>query len=168
LTAAVYPGSFDPVHRGHLDVIERARAIFDRVVVGVLENPAKAYLFSSEERVELLRRSLPAGSDVPVRCFSGLAVRFAASEGASVIVRGLRQTSDLDSEFQMALMNRRLEPSVHTVFLTTAFANVYLSSSLLKEVVQLGGAVEEMVTPAVATALRARLRAPAAPASTPG
>ncbi len=168
MTAAVYPGSFDPVHRGHLDVIERARSIFERVVVGVLDNPQKAYLFSAEERVELLRRSLPPGGDVDVRRFSGLAVRFAAGEGATVIVRGLRQTSDLDSEFQMALMNRRLEPGVHTVFLTTAFANVYLSSSLLKEVFALGGAVDEMVTPEVATALRTRLRAPAAAVPTPG
>ncbi|HVA20799.1 MAG TPA: pantetheine-phosphate adenylyltransferase [Candidatus Micrarchaeia archaeon] len=162
MTAAVYPGSFDPVHRGHLDVVERAREIFDRVVVGVLDNPAKAYLFSADERVDLVRRSLPRGSDVHVCRFSGLAVRFAAGERAGVIVRGLRQTSDLDTEFQMALMNRRLEPRVHTVFLTTAFANVYLSSSLLKEVFALGGQVDEMVTPAVAEALRARLRAPTA------
>ncbi len=168
MTAAVYPGSFDPIHRGHLDVIERAREIFDRVVVGVLENPAKAYLFSAEERVELVRRSLPPGSDVRVRRFSGLAVGLAADEGATVIVRGLRQISDLDQEFQMALMNRRLAPRVHTVFLTTAFANVYLSSSLLKEVFALGGAIDEMVTPSVAAALRARRSASVAPVATTG
>ena len=163
MTTAVYPGSFDPVHRGHLDIIERARQIFDRVVVGVLENPRKHYLFDAEERVALLRASLGPDSAVAVRPFQGLAVGFAVEEGAAVIVRGLRAVSDLDNEFQMSLMNRRLEPSVHTVFLTTSFANVFLSSSLLKEVCAFGGRIDEMVSSPVAEALRERLgpRAPA-------
>jgi pantetheine-phosphate adenylyltransferase len=157
MTTAVYPGSFDPIHSGHLDVIGRARQIFDRVVVGVLDNEHKQYLFSVEERAELVRQSLPPDSDIEVRHFSGLAVSFATSEGAAVIVRGLRAVSDLDSEFQMALMNRRLEPKVHTVFLTTGFSNVYLSSSLLKDVCAHGGSIEGLVPPAVERALHDKL-----------
>ena len=157
MTTAVYPGSFDPIHSGHLDVIGRARQIFDRVVVGVLDNEHKQYLFSVEERAELVRQSLPPESDIEVRHFSGLAVSFATTEGAAVIVRGLRAVSDLDSEFQMALMNRRLEPKVHTVFLTTGFSNVYLSSSLLKDVCAHGGSIEGLVPPAVERALHDKL-----------
>ncbi|MFZ0169512.1 MAG: pantetheine-phosphate adenylyltransferase [Candidatus Dormiibacterota bacterium] len=163
MTTAVYPGSFDPIHSGHLDVIRRAREIFEKVVVGVLDNDSKNYLFSVEERAELVRQSLPADTDIQVRHFSGLAVSFAAVEDAGVIVRGLRAVSDLDSEFQMALMNRRLEPNVHTVFLTTGFSNVYLSSSLLKDVCAHGGSIEGLVSPAVERALQQKL-APAAAA----
>ncbi|MGH7609424.1 MAG: pantetheine-phosphate adenylyltransferase [Candidatus Dormibacteria bacterium] len=157
MTTAVYPGSFDPIHSGHLDVIRRAREIFDRVVVGVLDNVQKRYLFSAEERAQLVRESLGAESDIEVLQFSGLAVRFAIAQGAQVMVRGLRAVSDLDSEFQMALMNRRLEPRVHTVFLTTGFSNVYLSSSLLKEVCAHGGSIEGLVAPAVELALKQRV-----------
>ena len=157
MTIAVYPGSFDPIHQGHLDVIERAGQIFDRVVVGVLDNSLKASLFSAEERAQLVRESLPPGSNVDVVHFSGLAVSFAVSHNAGVILRGLRAVSDLDSEFQMALMNRRLEPRVHTVFMTTGFANVYLSSSLIKDVCAHGGSIEGLVAPAVAVALRRKL-----------
>lgn len=157
MTTAVYPGSFDPIHEGHLDVIKRARDIFDAVVVGVLENTAKSGLFSAEERVELVRQSLGPDSDITVMSFSGLAVEFAIGQGAGVIVRGLRAVSDLESEFQMALMNRRLEPRVHTVFLTTSFANVYLSSSLIKDVCAHGGSIRGLVPPVVDEALRQRL-----------
>jgi pantetheine-phosphate adenylyltransferase len=161
MTVAVYPGSFDPIHNGHLDVIARAGEIFDRVVVGVLDNALKSCLFSAAERANLVRQSLPAGAQVEVAHFSGLAVSFAVAQQATVIVRGLRAVSDLDSEFQMALMNRRLEPRVHTVFLTTGFANVYLSSSLIKDVCAHGGAITGLVSPPVEAALRQRL-APAA------
>lgn len=161
MTAAVYPGSFDPIHNGHLDVIARACEIFDRVVVGVLDNALKSCLFSADERANLVRESLPADCAVEVAHFSGLAVSFAVAQQATVIVRGLRAVSDLDSEFQMALMNRRLEPRVHTVFLTTGFANVYLSSSLIKDVCAHGGGITGLVSPPVEAALRERL-APAA------
>ena len=157
MTVAVYPGSFDPIHNGHLDVIARASEIFQRVVVGVLDNSVKSCLFSAAERAELVRQSLPPGGSVEVVHFSGLAVSFAISQGAAVIVRGLRAVSDLDSEFQMALMNRRLEPRVHTVFLTTGFSNVYLSSSLIKDVCAHGGSIAGLVSPAVETALQERL-----------
>jgi pantetheine-phosphate adenylyltransferase len=168
MTTAVYPGSFDPIHSGHLDVIGRAREIFDRVVVGVLDNDLKQYLFSVAERADLVRQSLPPEAGIEVRHFSGLAVSFAAAEGASVIVRGLRAVSDLDSEFQMALMNRRLEPKVHTVFLTTGFSNVYLSSSLLKDVCAHGGSIEGLVSPAVERALQAKLAPAGTAAVRPG
>ncbi len=157
MTTAVYPGSFDPIHEGHLDVIKRARMIFDKVVVGVLDNTAKRCLFTATERAAMERDSLGSKSDVVVAHFSGLAVELAISQGAAVMVRGLRAVSDLDSEFQMALMNRRLEPRVHTVFLTTSFANVYLSSSLIKDVCAHGGGVQGLVPAPVEAALRQRL-----------
>lgn len=154
---ALYPGSFDPVTSGHLDIIERACAIFDRVVVAVLENPAKTPLFSIEERVDLLRRSLD-GDRVRVDTFDGLTVECARRVGAIAIVRGLRVTSDFESEFQMTLMNRRLDPGIHTVFLMTSFSNVFVSSTIIKEVFRLGGTIDEAVPPASAEALRRRFR----------
>lgn len=151
---AVYPGSFDPVTNGHLDILQRAALMFDRVVVGVLANSAKTPLFSVEERVELFRTSVDGMPGVEVQTFKGLTVEFATSVGAIAIVRGLRVTSDFENEFQMALMNRRLAPSVHTVFLMTAFANVFVSSTVIKEVCRNGGDIESLVPPASANALR--------------
>ena len=159
MKTAVYPGSFDPFTLGHLDVLERATAIFDKVVVAVLENPAKTPLFSVEERIEMIRESMAAnGNDkVEVAAFDGLTVEFAQEVGATSIVRGLRAGSDFESEFQMALMNRKLAPDITTVFLMTSFANVFLSSSLIKEVARLGGDVGFAVPPSVAGRL-ARLK----------
>jgi len=158
---ALYPGSFDPVTMGHLDILERATAIFDRVVVSVLRNPAKQPLFSVEERVELLREATrPLGEQVQVDTFDGLTVDHAEQVGAIAIVRGLRALSDFETEFQMALMNRRLEPDVHTVFLMTSARNVFMSSALVKEVCRLGGDISEFVPPAIAEALRRRLGKP--------
>ncbi len=152
---ALYPGSFDPVTRGHLDILERACLIFDRVVIGVLQNPSKTPLFSTEERVDLIRRSID-GQRVDVGTFDGLTVDYARSVGAIAIVRGLRVTSDFESEFQMTLMNRRLNPDIHTVFLMTSFSNVFISSSIIKEVFRLGGSIDDAVPPACAEALRRR------------
>ena len=151
---AVYPGSFDPVTYGHLDILDRAAAIFDRVVVGVLENPGKSPLFTAGERVEMLRACLESRPRIEVTTFDGLTVDFAAGTGAIAIVRGLRVISDFESEFQMALMNRRLNPAVNTVFLMTSFSNVFISSSIIKEVFRLGGAIDDAVPPASAEALR--------------
>jgi pantetheine-phosphate adenylyltransferase len=151
---ALYPGSFDPVTRGHLDILERACLVFDRVVVGVLDNPSKSPLFTTEERVDLIRRSIEDAPQVEVDTFDGLTVDFAQRVGAIAIVRGLRVTSDFENEFQMTLMNRRLNPDVHTIFLMTSFSNVFISSSIIKEVFRLGGAIDDAVPPASAEALR--------------
>jgi pantetheine-phosphate adenylyltransferase len=159
---ALYPGSFDPITLGHLDILERAMAIFDRVVVSVLRNPGKQPLFSVEERVELIREATrPLDGDVAVDAFDGLTVQHAERVGAIAIVRGLRALSDFETEFQMALMNRRLAPEIHTVFLMTSAPNVFMSSALVKEVCRLGGDISGFVPPAVAEALRRRLGGPA-------
>jgi pantetheine-phosphate adenylyltransferase len=151
---AVYPGSFDPVTNGHLDILERATLIFDRVVIGVLENSAKAPLFDAERRIELIRAAIDGNPRVDVARFNGLTVEFAKEHDAIAIVRGLRAVSDFETEFQMALMNRRLAPSIHTVFLMTAFSNVFVSSSIIKEVCRNGGSIENLVPPSSAQALR--------------
>ena len=152
---AVYPGSFDPVTFGHLDILDRAMPIFDRVVVGVLANPSKEPLFTVEERITLMRACVAEKANVEVTSFDGLTVDFAKATGASAIVRGLRVLSDFESEFQMALMNRRLNPSVNTVFLMTSFSNVFVSSSIIKEVCRLGSNVDE-AAPAVSVAAMRR------------
>ena len=153
---ALYPGSFDPVTHGHLDVLQRALLMFDRVCVAVLANSTKQSLFSIDERVELIRQSVADEGSVDVITFEGLTVEAARQVGAVAIVRGLRATSDFESEFQMALMNRRLAPDVQTVFLMTSFANVYVSSSIIKEVSRLGGAIADLVPPASAEALKGK------------
>jgi len=153
---AVYPGSFDPVTLGHLDVLERATLIFDRVIMAVIINPGKNGLFSIAERVELIRQSVNENPRVEVDTFDGLTVDFARRVGATAIVRGLRAVSDFENEFQMALMNRRLAPEIHTVFLMTSFSNVYVSSSLIKEVYRFGGSVEDVLPPPSARAMRRR------------
>lgn len=156
---ALYPGSFDPVTRGHLDILDRACTIFDRVIVAVLENPSKTPLFSSAERVDLIRRSIDIEAPIEVSTFAGLTVECARRVGAIAIVRGLRVTSDFETEFQMALMNRRLNPGIHTVFLMTSFTNVFISSSIIKEVFRLGGTIDDAVPPASAAALREKFAA---------
>ena len=158
---ALYPGSFDPITLGHIDILERATAIFDRVVVSVLRNPAKQPLFSVDERLELIRAATESlDGEVTVDSFDGLTVEHARQVGAIAIVRGLRALSDFETEFQMALMNRRLEPDVHTVFLMTSAPYVYMSSNLVKEVCRLGGDISEFVPPAIAEALHRRLGKP--------
>ena len=154
---AVYPGSFDPFTFGHQDILERASGMFDKVIAAVLRNPSKTPLFSVEERIEMIRESMSGNPLVEVDSFEGLTVDFAQQVGAIAIVRGLRATSDFESEFQMALFNRKLAPGITTVFLMTSFANVFLSSSLIKEVAAHGGDVEFAIPPSVARRL-ARLR----------
>lgn len=154
----LYPGTFDPVHLGHVDVVERAVRLTDRLVVAILDNPAKACLFSVEERVALLRETFAGEDRVEVASFRGLLVDFARQQGATIVFRGLRAVSDFDYEFQMALMNRRLDAEVETVFLAPGEDLTYFSSRLIKEVARLGGHVEEMVPPPVARALGDRRR----------
>ncbi|HJQ65635.1 MAG TPA: pantetheine-phosphate adenylyltransferase [Gemmatimonadales bacterium] len=149
----VYPGSFDPVTRGHEDLIRRSLAFVDRVIVAVAVNVAKQPLFTLEERVALLQETIRL-PEVDIRSFDGLLVDFARSVGAAVIVRGLRAVSDFEYEFQMALMNRTLAPTLETVFLVPAFDLTYLSSSLVREVARFGGDVSQLVQPSVQQALR--------------
>ena len=149
----VYPGSFDPVTRGHEDLIRRSFTFVDRIIVAVAVNVAKQPLFTLEERVALLRETIRL-PEVEVRSFDGLLVEFARSVGAVVIVRGLRAVSDFEYEFQMALMNRTLDPKLETVFLVPAFDLTYLSSSLVREVARFGGDVSSLVHPGVQQALR--------------
>ena len=150
---AVYPGSFDPITRGHEDLIRRGLVFADRVVVAVASQVAKQPLFSAEERVELARQTVGGERAVEVRAFDGLLVAFAREIGATVIVRGLRYVSDFEYEYQMALMNRKLAPEIETVFLVPAFDLTYLSSSLVREVARFGGDVSALVHPLVTQAL---------------
>jgi len=152
---AVYPGSFDPITRGHEDLIHRSLGFVERVVVAVAVNVAKQPLFTLEERVALIREAVP-DPRVEVRSFDGLLVDFARTVGASIIVRGLRAVSDFEYEFQMALMNRNLAPALETVFLVPAFDLTYLSSSLVREVARFGGDVSALVHPVVQRALRTK------------
>ena len=150
---AVYPGSFDPITKGHEDLISRSLGFVDRIVVAVAVNVAKQPLFSFEERVALIRECVP-DKRVEVQSFDGLLVEFAKRVGATVIVRGLRAVSDFEYEFQMALMNRNLGPHIETVFLVPAFDLTYLSSSLVREVARFGGDVSALVHPVVQQALK--------------
>lgn len=154
---ALYPGSFDPITNGHLDLIERSSALFDRLIVAILRNEEKEALFSVEERIEMLSEVVRGYSNVEVGSFDGLLVDYAAQCGASVILRGIRAVSDYEYELQMALMNRRLRPEIETVFLMASEAHSFLSSKLVKEVIRLGGKVSGLVPPAIEGRLRKRL-----------
>jgi pantetheine-phosphate adenylyltransferase len=156
---AVYPGSFDPIHNGHLDIIERCRPIFDEVVIAVLSNEEKKPLFSVDERLEMIHETvLPGRPECRVESFSGLLVDFMDRIGARAVVRGLRAVSDFEYEFQMALMNRRLNPRVETVFMMPKEDYSYLSSRLVKEVFRLGGNLQGLVPPPVLARLGHRFR----------
>ena len=145
MTVAICPGSFDPVTYGHLNIITRAAAMFDKVIVVVMVNNNKHPLFTQEERVELLRRATADLPNVEVDAYGGMLAEYAREKNAGVIVKGLRAMSDFEYEFQMALTNRKLNPSVETVFLTTNAEYMYLSSSLVKQVASLGGDIREFV-----------------------
>jgi pantetheine-phosphate adenylyltransferase len=154
---AVYPGSFDPVHQGHLDLVARCRPLFDEVLVAVLENEEKRAFFTVAERVEMLRELFGTDGFCRVESFSGLLVEFMDRIGATTIVRGLRAISDFEYEFQMALMNRRLNPRVETVFMMPKEEFSYVSSRLIKEVYRLGGNLEGLVPPTVLARMAAKL-----------
>jgi pantetheine-phosphate adenylyltransferase len=154
LAIAIYPGSFDPVTLGHLDIIKRASSIFDELIVGVYDRPEKRLLFSTEERVQMIQQSVAHLKNAKAQPYSGLTVDFAKKVGAQVLVRGLRMSSDFEREFEMAMMNKKLAPGLELVCFMANLQYQFLSSSLLKEVAQLGGCLEEMVPDHVAKALR--------------
>ena len=154
--SAIYAGSFDPITRGHEDLVRRSLDFVDRLVVAVATNVAKTPLFSVEERVALIREACGDDRRIEVLEFHGLLVDFAREHGASMLIRGLRAVSDFEYEFQMALMNRHLAPTIETVFMVPSLDTTYISSSLVREVARFGGDVDDLVHPAVATALRSR------------
>ncbi|HUA20719.1 MAG TPA: pantetheine-phosphate adenylyltransferase [Bryobacteraceae bacterium] len=154
---AIYPGSFDPITNGHLDLIQRGSALFDRLIVAILRNDEKRPLFSVEERVEMLREVIGGVTNVEVGSFDGLLVDYAADRGASVILRGIRAISDYEYELQMALMNRRLRPEIETVFLMAGEAHSFISSRLVKEVIRLGGNISGLVPPSIEGRLKRRV-----------
>lgn len=153
-TTAIYAGSFDPITRGHEDLIRRSCEFVDKLVVAVANNSSKKPLFSPDERVDLIRAATDDNACVEVRQFQGLLVDFAHVVGASLIIRGLRAVSDFEYEFQMALMNRNLSPGLETVFMVPSVETTYISSSIIREVAQYGGNLDGLVHPAVAVALR--------------
>src|SRR5690554_1615060 len=155
---AICPGSFDPVTNGHLDIIERAAAIFDTVIVAVLENPSKKPLFSKYERLDILKEVLTGLDNVQVEHFQGLLVDYAKEKRARVIIKGLRAISDFESEFQMALTNKKINPEIETMFMMTANEYSFLSSSMVKDLVYFGGNPEGLVPPVVVSALEKKFR----------
>ena len=161
---AIYPGSFDPVTNGHLDIIERGCKLFDEIIISILINPEKQPFFSIEERLEMLAEALAditkGGCKVRVDSFRGLLVNYAVAQQANAIVRGIRAISDYEYELQMALMNRRLEPGIETVFMMPAETYSYVSSRLVKEVFQLGGTITGLVPPLVETRMKEKLDKP--------
>ena len=154
---AIYPGSFDPITAGHLDLIERGARLFDRLIVSVLRNETKQPLFSVEERLEMLCESVETLPNVEVDCFNGLLVEYAASKNATVLLRGIRAISDYEYELQMAHMNRRLAPQIETIFLMAREAHSFVSSRLVKQIISLGGNISGLVPPTVEQRLKERL-----------
>ncbi len=156
-TIAIYPGSFDPITKGHLDLIERGSRLVDKLVVAILRNEEKRVLFSIEERIEMLEEVVSQFDNVEVAAFNGLLVDYAAETGAKLIIRGIRAVSDYEYELQMALMNRRLRPEIETVFLMAGEAYSFVSSRLVKEVISLGGNISGLVPATVESRLKKRL-----------
>ena len=156
MRTAIYAGSFDPITRGHEDLILRSLEFVDRLIVAVAVNSSKQPLFTIDERVELIRAAVGSDSRIEVKSFGGLLVDFAAREGATLLIRGLRAVSDFEYEYQMALMNRHLSSKLETVFMVPSLDTTYISASLVREIARYGGDVSSLVHPAVADALRAR------------
>ena len=157
MTTAIYPGSFDPITNGHLDIVTRAARFFDKIIIGVYEKSNKHLVFSTEERVDLARRAVANLPNVEVKAFSGLTVDFAKQEKAQVMVRGLRMNADFEKEFEMAMMNRKLSPELDMLCLMASQEYQFLSSSLLKEVARLNGNVSDLVPEHVAEALKRKV-----------
>lgn len=157
MTIAIYPGSFDPVTNGHLDIAIRAAKIFDRLVIGIYDNPQKSILFTPEERADMVRQSVVDIPNVDTKIFSGLTVEFAKSVNALTIVRGLRMGADFEREFDLAMMNKKLSPDIEIVCLMSELKYQFLSSSLLKEAALLGGDINDLVPKHVAVALRKKV-----------
>jgi pantetheine-phosphate adenylyltransferase len=154
---AIYPGSFDPITNGHLDLIERASRLVDRLIVSILRNERKQPLFSVQERIEMVKSVTAGHANVEVDFFEGLLVDHASAKGATLILRGIRAISDYEYEWQMALMNRRLRPEIETMFLMAGEAHSFISSHLVKEVIRLGGGISDLVPPAVERHLKDRI-----------
>jgi len=160
MVVAVYPGTFDPLTYGHMDIIERAAALVGKLIVGIYENPAKQPLFPLEQRVRLVEEAVTGLSNVHVKAFKGLTVDFIRQVGGKVMIRGLRANSDFEREFEMALMNRKLAPDIELLCLMTSSQYQFLSSTLIKEVAKLGGCLEGMVPDHVAVALKEKFSLP--------
>jgi len=158
LITALYPGSFDPITNGHIDIATRAARIFDKLIIGVYDLPVKHIVFSTDERVEMAAKAVAHLKNVKVMSYSGLTVSFARKIGAKVMVRGLRMSSDFEREFEMEMMNKKLEPELELVCMMASLQYQFLSSSLLKEVAQLKGCLDNMVPEHVAKALRKKFR----------
>ena len=158
MTVAIYPGSFDPITNGHLDIATRAAKLFDKLVIGIYDTPNKPILFNTEERVELAKKSVINLPNIEVEAFSGLVVDFARKVGAQTMVRGLRMSADFDREFDMAMMNKKLNPDLELVCLMANLQYQFLSSSLLKEAASLGGNINNLVPEPVAIALRKKVQ----------
>ena len=157
MKTAVYPGSFDPITNGHMDIIKRASRIFDKLIVAVVRNPNKVSTFTVNERMEFIRKTVAELPNVEIDYFEGLLVDFMKSRNAQVIIKGLRAISDFEYEFQMALMNRKLDPNIETMFMMTNYKYSYLSSSVVKEIGRLGGCIGELVPDVVLPDIHKRL-----------
>lgn len=156
---AVYPGTFDPFTNGHLSIVRRGLEVFDRIIVAVAKDSGKNPLFTLEERIEMIREAFRGQLRVDVEGFSGLLVDYVPSKGANTILRGMRAVSDFEYEFQMALMNRKLKPSIHTVFMMTDYRWLYISSTIIKDVARLGGSIEGLVPETILARVSARMDA---------
>jgi len=154
---AVYPGSFDPITNGHLNIIERATNIFDKIIVGVANNPKKSTLFSAQERIDMIKEVTKNLEKVKIQSFSGLLIDFIKSNKASIIIRGMRAISDFEHESQLALMNKRLAPEIETIFMVTCSKYSYLDSSIVKEIASLNGCINQLVPEIVEKKLREKL-----------
>ncbi|MDY6911887.1 MAG: pantetheine-phosphate adenylyltransferase [Chloroflexota bacterium] len=157
MTIALYPGSFDPITYGHLDIATRAAKVFDEVIIGVFDIPQKNLLFTTEERVMLIQKSIQHISNIRVDCYTGMTVDFAKQLNAKVIIRGLRMSPDFEREFEMALMNKKQAPDIEVLCMMASVQYQFLSSSLMKEAAQFGGCIEDLVPDHVASALIERL-----------